>query len=437
MMTGISVAHIGKSTQLAHALHRAKAGHFARCAPAERVSTDLIPSVAECVVSDGVPASATGSLAPAREPANVGAGGMAAVADKPTLATIASGDPEHVYRALLEAIGDGAALMTRDGVVCYHNPRFAELTLGSRALDLRGRTLRDLVPDDVALSIDGMIERAQRGPARLEVSLVSSTGGTLTVELTATTPSLPDLELLCVVATDLSEQRAQAELHRAALDGMEARERLIAIAGHELRAPIQVLVSEIGVLQAQHPATMVEQFASIQRLALRLADLVATLLDIKLLGSDCLELSIEELDLADVVRTVLARSEDLVRSGSPVNLEARSIRGRWDRLRLEQVAANLLSNAGKYGLGRPIRVVVDGDDVVARLVVEDRGIGLARDAIDRVFRPFDRIGSVKTATGLGLGLYITAQIVKAHGGVVKVESEPGAGSKFVVELPYG
>jgi signal transduction histidine kinase len=170
---------------------------------------------------------------------------------------------------------------------------------------------------------------------------------------------------------------------------------------------------------------------------MRLADLVSTLLDVRLLGSDHLELSIEELDLADVVRTVIARSEDLVRSGSPVVLEARSIRGRWDRQRLEQVVANLLSNAGKYGMGRPIRIVVSGDDAVARLVVEDGGIGVARDAIDRLFRPFERIGSVKAATGLGLGLYITSQIVKAHGGVVRVESDPDVGSTFVVELPYG
>jgi signal transduction histidine kinase len=246
-----------------------------------------------------------------------------------------------------------------------------------------------------------------------------------------------DVDVLCVIATDLSEQRAQAELYREALIGMEARERLISIAGHELRAPVQVLVSEIAVLLAQPPATTVAQLESIQRLGFRLADLVGTLLDVGLLGSDQLELSIEELDLAEVVQTVVARSEDLVRSGSPVALEARSTRGRWDRMRLEQVVTNLLSNAGKYGMGKPIRVVVDGDDAVARLVVEDRGIGVARDAIERMFRPFERIGSVKAATGLGLGLYITAQIVKAHGGAVKVESDPGVGSTFVVELPYG
>jgi signal transduction histidine kinase len=357
-------------------------------------------------------------------------------------------DPDHAYRALIEAMSDGAALVTRDGLISYHNPRFAELMLGSRgdpaaeppdvgsgAVPLRGRALRGLLPPRAAASIDGMLERAQRGPSRIEVSIASPSGSTQ-VQLTASSASVGD-DVLCVVATDLGEQRAQAELYREALVGMEARERLIAIAGHELRAPVQVLVSEITALLAQHPATAVAQLESIRQMGVRIADLVGTLLDVRLLGSDELALSTEDLDLAEVVQTVVARSDELVRSGSPVALEARSIRGRWDRLRLEQVVTNLLSNAGKYGMGRPIRVAVDGDDAIARLVVEDRGIGVPREAIDRLFRPFERIGSVNTATGLGLGLYITAQIVKAHGGVVKVESDPGVGSRFVVELPYG
>jgi signal transduction histidine kinase len=357
---------------------------------------------------------------------------------------------EQAYRALVEAMDDGAALVTRDGVIDYHSPRFAELMRGSRsdpepepsevrsgAMPLRGLALRGLVPSDAAASIDGMLERAQRGPSRIEVSLASTNGGTLPVQLTASSTSVGDVDVLCVVATDLGEQRAQAERYREALVGIEARERLISVAGHELRAPVQVLVSEIAALHAQHPATTVAQLESIRRLGVRLADLVGTLLDVRLLGSDQLELSTEDLDLAEVVKTVVARSDDLERSGSPVVLEARSIRGRWDRLRVEQVVTNLLSNAGKYGMGQPIRVVVDGDGAIARLVVEDRGVGIPRDAIDRLFRPFERIGSVQNATGLGLGLYITAQIVKAHGGVVKVESELGVGSRFVIELPCG
>jgi PAS domain S-box-containing protein len=345
-------------------------------------------------------------------------------------------DPDHAYRALVEAMGEGAALVSHDGILCYHNARFAELTVGSGAASLRGKALRELLPSDAATSIATMLERAQRGPARVEVSLVLPDGGTLTVQLTASATSVDDVGVLCVIATDLSEQRAQAELHREALVGMEARERLISIAGHELRAPMQVLVSELAVLLAQHPGTTLDQIASLQRLGFRLASLVASLLDVRLLGSDQLALSPEDLDLADVVRTIAGRSEGLARSESPVTLDLRPVTGRWDRLRLEQVATNLLSNAEKYGLGRPIRIAVDSDQRVARLVVEDRGIGIARDAIGRLFRPFERIGSVKAAAGLGLGLYITAQIVKAHGGEIRVESELGVGSRFIIELPF-
>lgn len=344
-------------------------------------------------------------------------------------------DPDHVYRALVEAMGEGAALVADDGIIAYHNPRFSALMTGPGAASLRGTALRELVPADAAASIDAMLEHARRGPARVELGLAHRDGGTPTVQLTASAVPDADIDVRCVVATDLGEQRAQAELHREALIGMEARDRLISIAGHELRAPMQVLVSELGVLLAQHPAIKVEQLASLQQLGLRLANLVASLLDVGLLGSDQLALTLEDLDLAELVRAIAGRTEDLARSGSRVTVDARSVVGCWDRLRLEQVATNLLSNAGKYGLGRPVRVVVEQGAELARLVVEDQGIGIARDAIERLFRPFERIGSVKAATGLGLGLYITAQIVRAHGGTIRVESDPGAGSRFIVELP--
>jgi PAS domain S-box-containing protein len=345
-------------------------------------------------------------------------------------------DPDHAYRILVEAMGEGAALVTHDGIIYYNNPRFAELMMGSSAAPLRGRSLRTLVPADATASTDAMVERARLGPARIEVSLVSPSGRASTVQLTASAATVADTHVLCVIATDLGDQRLQAELYREALVGMEARDRLISIAGHELRAPMQVLVSEIGVMLAQYPASTVDQLESLQRLGFQLAHQVTSLLDVKLLGSDRLELMLEEVDLAEVVRGAVLHSEDLARSHSSVTVEVCAIRGRWDRVRLEQVVTNLISNAGKYGLGKPIRVAVDGDAAVARLAVEDHGIGVARDALDRLFRPFERIGNVKTATGLGLGLYITAQIVRAHGGVLRVESAPGEGSRFVVELPY-
>ncbi|MFY0525008.1 sensor histidine kinase [Archangium gephyra] len=109
--------------------------------------------------------------------------------------------------------------------------------------------------------------------------------------------------------------------------------------------------------------------------------------------------------------------------------------GWWDRLRLEQVVTNLVSNAIRYGAGRPIhaRVEVVGEN--ARLVVRDEGIGIPPEALERIFGKFERAVSERHSGGLGLGLYITHSIVEAMGGTIRVESRPGQGSTFTVELP--
>jgi signal transduction histidine kinase len=109
--------------------------------------------------------------------------------------------------------------------------------------------------------------------------------------------------------------------------------------------------------------------------------------------------------------------------------------GRWDRLRVEQVLMNLLSNAFKYGSGQPIDVVVTSDGTTAKLTVTDHGIGIAAVDQRRIFDRFERASSAIHFGGLGLGLFITRQIVEALGGTIGVTSELGEGSTFTVELP--
>jgi signal transduction histidine kinase len=109
--------------------------------------------------------------------------------------------------------------------------------------------------------------------------------------------------------------------------------------------------------------------------------------------------------------------------------------GRWDRLRLDQIVSNLVENAIRYGAGRPIDVVVEGDEASARLVVADRGIGIAPDDQRRIFERFERAVSPHQGGGLGLGLWIVRQIVEALGGTIGVASRPSAGATFTVVLP--
>ena len=105
---------------------------------------------------------------------------------------------------------------------------------------------------------------------------------------------------------------------------------------------------------------------------------------------------------------------------------------------MEQVVTNLISNAIKYGEQKPVSIAVESDasNRRARLIVKDQGMGISPEMQERIFQRFDRAGvSEKKIAGLGLGLYITRQIVEAHGGTIQVESTLGKGSIFTVELP--
>jgi signal transduction histidine kinase len=104
-------------------------------------------------------------------------------------------------------------------------------------------------------------------------------------------------------------------------------------------------------------------------------------------------------------------------------------------VRLEQVVTNLLTNALKYGAGKPVRVQLAREGTHARLSVQDEGIGIEPEALPRVFGKFVRAVSERHYGGLGLGLYITRQIVEAHGGSVAVDSRPHEGARFTVRLP--
>ena len=108
---------------------------------------------------------------------------------------------------------------------------------------------------------------------------------------------------------------------------------------------------------------------------------------------------------------------------------------RCDRYRFEQVVTNLLTNAMKYGEGRPVRIILRREADKALLIVRDEGIGIAEENHRRIFERFERAVPASTVSGLGLGLYIVKRIVEAHGGEIGVESELGKGASFTVRLP--
>jgi signal transduction histidine kinase len=169
----------------------------------------------------------------------------------------------------------------------------------------------------------------------------------------------------------------------------------------------------------------------------RLTRLIDELLSVSRLQADQLHLQLEEVDLAAVTRDLVEHfREEAAPSNTPLLVQADTpIIGRWDRTRLEQVITNLLSNAIKFGNRKPVELSVSSDDGLALLTVRDHGIGIAPDKLPHIFGRFTRAVSSREYGGLGLGLYIVHELVKALGGSVHVESTPGVGTSFTVLLP--
>jgi signal transduction histidine kinase/PAS domain-containing protein len=236
-----------------------------------------------------------------------------------------------------------------------------------------------------------------------------------------------------------------ARLYREAQDAIRLRDEFLSIASHELKTPLTPLSLKLQMLgkelRRQPDSALrrsVEDYvATGARQVKKLSELVSDLLDVTRISGGKLRLEFEDVDLATLVREVVARHEpEAARLGSNLVLDVQgTVVGQWDRLRLEQVITNLVDNAIKYGAGKPVQVRVQVGGSQVMLQVSDEGIGIAPEYLPRIFGRFERAVSERHYGGLGLGLYITRTIVEAMGGHIGVESRPGEGSLFTVELP--
>ncbi len=237
--------------------------------------------------------------------------------------------------------------------------------------------------------------------------------------------------------------RQELAARRTAEASIKVREEFLTVASHELRTPIATLMLQVESLRDEWSSgtaaagSVTRSLEVIRRQGLRLQHEVEDLLDVTRIEAGLLRLDLKEFDLGELVRDVLSSFElGLQRARCVVELDATApVRGRWDRSRLEQVVSNLISNALRFGAGRPIAVSVERRAATAQLVVRDHGRGIDPAQHARIFERFTRAVPVDHFGGLGLGLYICQQIVAAHRGRIHVASRPGEGATFTVELP--
>ncbi len=246
---------------------------------------------------------------------------------------------------------------------------------------------------------------------------------------------------LLALNAELEERVAvRTEALRQALS---AREDLLSMVSHELRTPLTAMrLTEAAVLEqiarSEAPERLRAPFARFGRQLRRLEHLVDEMLDVARLRKGGVALSPEPVRVAELVETA---KEELLplfdKAAVPVEVQLEGgLAGNWDRQRMVQVLTNLLSNALKYGEGKPVHVRGEGLGDRVRLVVRDEGPGISPEDAERIFEPFERAHVRSGVAGLGLGLYIAKRLVLAHGGQLWVQPrQSGAGAEFVVELP--
>ena len=165
--------------------------------------------------------------------------------------------------------------------------------------------------------------------------------------------------------------------------------------------------------------------------------LIEDMLDVSRIRTGKLSIRPNEFDLSRLVTTLVHTfASQISAAQSSINLRAEQpVVGQWDEFRIEQVVSNLLTNALRYGAKSPIDVSVYAEGKRAVVEVRDQGIGISEENQQRIFLQFERVTAKHAVAGLGLGLFISEQIVAAHHGEITVHSALGEGALFRVSLP--
>lgn len=253
------------------------------------------------------------------------------------------------------------------------------------------------------------------------------------------------------INVDVTEQKSIEERLRKAegelLEALAARDEFFAIASHELKTPLTSLKLQIQLhqraLSKEDPTALLKEKVSLllsrnyQQLE-RLNRLVDDMLDISRIRTGRLTLKKDHCEISQIVTDILSRSrEQFLASGSgePIIHVMEKAHGHWDSMRIEQVISNVINNAIRYGNGNPISLSVKNAKGSVIVSVQDHGLGIAPEDEKRIFHRFERGYLTREVSGLGLGLYISKQIMDAHKGNISVESKLGQGTTFHIELP--
>jgi PAS domain S-box-containing protein len=337
----------------------------------------------------------------------------------------------------------GLCLLDRDLRFVRINERLAEIN-GIPAAEHIGKTVRELTPRLAEVAEAILRDVLDTGQPRLDVEIVGETPSRPGVERSFVEHWLPvkDAEgRITGVSVVAEETTARKQAEMALRESARRKDEFLAILAHELRNPLAALRTGLDLIEAlrgedsacERPVQMMDRQLNL------LVRLVDDLLDVARISRGTIQLRMERLDLAEVIRAALEISGSGLSRGArrlSVDLPSGPLPVQGDRIRLVQVLCNLLNNAAKFtdDHGR-IAVTAEraGDSVHIR--VQDDGRGIPRERLAEVFEMFSQAEPGRDG-GLGIGLTLVRSLVALHGGSVRAESDgPGRGAVFTVSLP--
>lgn len=354
-------------------------------------------------------------------------------------------DSNRRFQLLFNSTFEGV-LVHENRIILDVNEALAKM-LGYSRTELIGKDVLDVLhPRDKELAIEKM-KIADVAP--YETIGFTKGGSMVDIEVRAKNFEY-DKSLARLVTVQEISDRKQAEKERIAsmtlAENVRIRDEFISIASHELKTPLSSLKLQTQLIERDikknateyYPIKKVQDLLGIfDRQINRLTELVETMLDVSRISADRFTLEPQSFNFSQLIREISSSLQTPnMNTTFAFQLELpEELMILADPARIRQVVENLLTNAIKYGEGKPIFVKLSEKNQRAELVVQDHGLGIAAEFTHKIFDRFERAISAKNISGLGLGLYITKKIIEAHSGSISVQSTLHEGSTFTVSLP--
>lgn len=352
---------------------------------------------------------------------------------------------EKLFNNYIETMPQIAYILNPQGKALYFNKRWYEYT-GLPPSNKCDWDSKEIIHPDDYHQASKIWEKSNQDSSVFEVEYrLKRYDGQFVWHLGRATPVKNDYgTILYWIGTDtnIHEQKMRDKKLKEALF---TRDQFLSVASHELKTPLtslklqsQMILRNLKVKKLI-PLERFYQFAfQSDELVGRLNRLIDDMLDVSRIRTGKLGLNKESQEIGNIVREIVLRMELLFEElgvRAPIVMQTKELWGDWDRFRIEQVVTNLLNNAIRYGLGKSVDIEITDADHKAVVSIRDQGQGISQENQRRIFECFERAISSSESSGLGLGLFISQEIIEAHGGKIWVESKLGEGSTFFFSLP--